>query len=291
MPYVERESNHSVAVSEVLRGSLPPIDFLLQDFADNLSHLPSSEIRLDQVDNRIAYWRNKLAHDFQAHGSGLVYPHQDIMSVLLMDCMENLTSETRYLAERQKAKNKRNGFDDTWQAMEALGETQKIMLERIGDYDRIFANQPSALKFEGLRVILQEARCMVFDSADTPEDGRERDLLVGFLAEHKVLKGLREQGFTEQAGYVVFPSSINSDVTFKSDITVMNIKSRDYLDIQVKAGRHEFVVSAEPGTLRHIRVVVPMDAAYDRFDLAADHQLELAEHVDNTFQRAMVSSR
>lgn len=284
MPYSERIRPNGLSIFESLRGSSPPIDFLCQDFSDQLAAIQSPDQRMAKAVERVEYWRAKARVDF-THDSGLINPPVDVMAVLFLDSINHLSRDTIYKNSLQNSKRRL----DIQNEVNDLGNSYRTLQEHIGDYVRIFEGVPGDLKYEGLDAIMYEAGCLIYGQEEiTNSEDLSRKLLIGLLAEHKVLTALKEEGWE-----LAFYSSVERDTRFKSDITVPvgDWRTRETVDLQVKAlprPEHKLDIWPIPHSYRLLCVEVPMHRIYDQFSLSDQEKVHLKHTIHLAVSKAAV---
>ncbi|HEU5005041.1 MAG TPA: hypothetical protein VFT49_03075 [Candidatus Saccharimonadales bacterium] len=238
MSYQERLRPQAFNMQDALRGQLPTVDVIEQNFADLASRSANPQQRAEMLIRATQrYGLDSLSIDPMSETYG-----SDVVSSLFIDAVALLAySQLADLAipsEESKFKGRRKSRF-IGHVLKKI-ESKKNFLQHLQDYVGAFEGAGDPLLLEGLRTVMYEAKCLLEDDLDITYSriNQTNGELIGMLAEHKILMALRASGW-ELATY----ASAEEDLA-QTDIKLPFVTNRrlESLAVQVKAKK-----GADPG--------------------------------------------
>ena len=213
MSYSERLRPPSMTVSEYLDGSVPPIEYFTLSFSERLEGLTGAERAKHAVE--LAESRlDEIQYNFTSHETGLKNPPKDLLTVLYLQCISYYGRHILNEKEKKAPKIRYGGND--FETFKDMMIARQRLQESIGDIEAAFVGAGDYQIYEAVEALAYDANCLLVDSEDLEHyEDPTRGGLSGILAEHKVLRALKNKGW-RLAHY----ASYDLDAHFKTDIVV-----------------------------------------------------------------------
>ncbi len=207
---------------------------------------------------------------------GIEPSRQRVLSELFLDSALLLGHHQMYLNHNRRRMPAHKSPITHQQLLQSI-EAGKRMQGHIHQYLELFAESSNGTLYEGLQVVIDDARRLIYGEAELPEwtlENNDRNL-GGLLAECKVVRALKSAGW-QQAQHT--PAEMDAHAKVDVFVPATNGHDRTVL-LQVKQRRNPESPFGINGRKEVPEVKVPMNNLTDPFDLTDVEVSELSEFV------------